>query len=54
MSYLYNVVEAKYPIKTKTIVADFSNSSEEFYQDIAEQLVEYPIGILGMHPIFFP
>lgn len=40
------IVESKYSVKTKYIVADFSNG-KEIYDEIEQQLSGIPVGILG-------
>lgn len=40
------LTESLYPVKTKWIVADFSNG-KEIYDEIEEQLNGIPVGILG-------
>lgn len=40
------IAESLYPVKTKYIVADFSNG-KEIYDEIERQLSGIPVGILG-------
>jgi hypothetical protein len=42
----FNLLGAEYDVKTKVIVADFSDG-ESIYEKLEEQLEEIPIGVLG-------
>lgn len=49
---LFFLIESLYPVKTKYIVADFSNG-KEIYDEIEQQLSGIPVGILGKQRIIF-